>query len=161
MCLNLTENLVCLFVWNVKGHNAGVMQCSEQAARRNSDCQLVSRILASSLAHYFVVYQGRKCSHLPLLRCIFFTEFSVFQQKKRGHESRGRGRDKTRDGRFERWEEGHRGNSRIFKKEPVEEKLRWAGQKTQDFIPTYCIVMSCNDTVPLSTMYISYPQRWQ
>lgn len=44
---------------NVKGYNVKGVQCSEQRARRNSDCQLVSRVLNLSLSYYFAVCQGR------------------------------------------------------------------------------------------------------
>lgn len=83
-----------------------------RSQEKNSDCQLVSRVLDSSLAHYFALCQSRKCSHLPSLRC---TQSSVFQWDRRRDESRGRREDKTREGRFERREAGHRKNSRILK----------------------------------------------
>ncbi len=84
------------FFQNVNSYCVKNMKYSEQRARGNSDCPLVSRDLNSSSSHYFfLVYQGWKLNHLSLLRCILHWEFCLTVGQK--ERLKKKGEDKTRE----------------------------------------------------------------
>lgn len=93
---------------------------------------------------------GQKINNLSLLTCTLYREFCLTVGQEGRWKQKGGGEDKTRQGKRMIWEVGRRvqENRRNKKK-----SLRWAGQKTQYFIPTYSIIVLWHNLyVTITTM---------